>query len=269
MRVIPGTAAMADSEPGGTYASTPRESRFAIRPPSETMRASAALRSAGTMLMETATSGPPGLAWIWRPIMALAPAAVFARAAVCPAPPRRAPRHGIARPPPRATAHLAARATRPRLEPGASGCRRDLRPAYRDPGRTRAYRRGGPLSVPRPRAPHRQPTGPLPIPARPPAPARPTRTTGDGRPRPSPGGAASGDRTVPAEEDSPRGERSPRRGGWMPCTAGRWCRRWESMADSSVQTVVAINRVRRHYLEVAPELRPHFTLTDYDDPQGC
>jgi len=41
------------------------------------------------------------------------------------------------------------------------------------------------------------------------------------------------------------------------------------MADSSAQTVVAINRVRRCYLEVAPELRPHFPLTDYDDPQGA
>ena len=30
----------------------------------------------------------------------------------------------------------------------------------------------------------------------------------------------------------------------------------------NIRTVVAINRVRRYYLEVAPELRPHFTLSD-------
>jgi len=36
----------------------------------------------------------------------------------------------------------------------------------------------------------------------------------------------------------------------------------------NIRTVVAINRVRRYYLEVAPELRPHFTLSDRDDPQG-
>jgi hypothetical protein len=36
----------------------------------------------------------------------------------------------------------------------------------------------------------------------------------------------------------------------------------------NIRTVVAINRVRRYYLEVAPELRPHFTLSDADDPQG-
>jgi hypothetical protein len=32
--------------------------------------------------------------------------------------------------------------------------------------------------------------------------------------------------------------------------------------------VVAINRLRRYYLEVAPELRPHFTLSDNDDANG-
>jgi len=36
----------------------------------------------------------------------------------------------------------------------------------------------------------------------------------------------------------------------------------------NIRTVVAINRVRHYYLEVAPELRPHFTLSYYDDPQG-
>ncbi len=36
----------------------------------------------------------------------------------------------------------------------------------------------------------------------------------------------------------------------------------------NIRTVVAINRVRRYYLEVAPELRPHFTLSDADDTQG-
>jgi hypothetical protein len=36
----------------------------------------------------------------------------------------------------------------------------------------------------------------------------------------------------------------------------------------NIRTVVAINRVRRYYLEVAPELRPHFTLSDADDAQG-
>jgi hypothetical protein len=36
----------------------------------------------------------------------------------------------------------------------------------------------------------------------------------------------------------------------------------------NIRTVVAINRVRRYYLEVAPELRPHFTLSDNDDAQG-
>jgi len=36
----------------------------------------------------------------------------------------------------------------------------------------------------------------------------------------------------------------------------------------NIRTVVAINRLRRYYLEVAPELRPHFTLSDSDDAQG-
>jgi len=36
----------------------------------------------------------------------------------------------------------------------------------------------------------------------------------------------------------------------------------------NIRTVVAINRVRRYYLEVAPELRPHFTLSDRDDAAG-
>jgi hypothetical protein len=36
----------------------------------------------------------------------------------------------------------------------------------------------------------------------------------------------------------------------------------------NIRTVVAINRVRRYYLEIAPELRPHFTLSDRDDPAG-
>jgi hypothetical protein len=36
----------------------------------------------------------------------------------------------------------------------------------------------------------------------------------------------------------------------------------------NIRLVVAINRVRHYYLEVAPELRPHFTLSDRDDPVG-
>ena len=36
----------------------------------------------------------------------------------------------------------------------------------------------------------------------------------------------------------------------------------------NIRIVVAINRLRRYYLEVAPELRPHFTLSDSDDAHG-
>jgi hypothetical protein len=36
----------------------------------------------------------------------------------------------------------------------------------------------------------------------------------------------------------------------------------------NIRTVVAINRVRHYYLEIAPELRPHFTLSDRDDAAG-
>ena len=36
----------------------------------------------------------------------------------------------------------------------------------------------------------------------------------------------------------------------------------------NIRTVVAINRVRHYYLEIAPELRPHFTLSDRDDTSG-
>jgi len=36
----------------------------------------------------------------------------------------------------------------------------------------------------------------------------------------------------------------------------------------NIRTVVAINRVRHYYLEIAPELRPHFTLSDRDDAYG-
>lgn len=36
----------------------------------------------------------------------------------------------------------------------------------------------------------------------------------------------------------------------------------------NIRIVVAINRVRHYYLEVAPELRPHFTLSDRDDSVG-
>ena len=36
----------------------------------------------------------------------------------------------------------------------------------------------------------------------------------------------------------------------------------------NIRIVVAINRVRRYYLEIAPELRPHFTLSDRDDSEG-
>ena len=36
----------------------------------------------------------------------------------------------------------------------------------------------------------------------------------------------------------------------------------------NIRIVVAINRVRHYYLEIAPELRPHFTLSDRDDSVG-
>ena len=36
----------------------------------------------------------------------------------------------------------------------------------------------------------------------------------------------------------------------------------------NIRIVAAINRVRRYYLEIAPELRPHFTLSDRDDAFG-
>jgi hypothetical protein len=36
----------------------------------------------------------------------------------------------------------------------------------------------------------------------------------------------------------------------------------------NIRIVVAINRVRHYYLEIAPELRPHFTLSDRDDSSG-
>ena len=36
----------------------------------------------------------------------------------------------------------------------------------------------------------------------------------------------------------------------------------------NIRIVVAINRVRHYYLEIAPELRPHFTLSDRDDSLG-
>jgi len=36
----------------------------------------------------------------------------------------------------------------------------------------------------------------------------------------------------------------------------------------NIRCVVAINRIRHYYLEVAPELRPHFTLSPNDDTQG-
>jgi hypothetical protein len=36
----------------------------------------------------------------------------------------------------------------------------------------------------------------------------------------------------------------------------------------NIRIVVAINRVRHYYFEIAPELRPHFTLSDRDDPVG-
>jgi hypothetical protein len=36
----------------------------------------------------------------------------------------------------------------------------------------------------------------------------------------------------------------------------------------NIRCVVAINRIRHYYLEVAPELRPHFTLSPHDDPRG-
>src|SRR5919108_1909011 len=36
----------------------------------------------------------------------------------------------------------------------------------------------------------------------------------------------------------------------------------------NVRCVLAINRIRHYYLEVAPELRPHVTLSPHDDPRG-
>jgi hypothetical protein len=36
----------------------------------------------------------------------------------------------------------------------------------------------------------------------------------------------------------------------------------------NIRCVVAINRIRHYYLEVAPELRAHFTLSAHDDPRG-
>ena len=36
----------------------------------------------------------------------------------------------------------------------------------------------------------------------------------------------------------------------------------------NIRCVVAINRIRHYYLEVAPELRPHFTLSPHDDARG-
>jgi hypothetical protein len=36
----------------------------------------------------------------------------------------------------------------------------------------------------------------------------------------------------------------------------------------NIRIVAAINRLRRYYLEVAPELRAHFTLSDNDDAHG-
>jgi hypothetical protein len=36
----------------------------------------------------------------------------------------------------------------------------------------------------------------------------------------------------------------------------------------NIRCVVAINRIRHYYLEVAPELRAHFTLSPNDDTQG-
>jgi hypothetical protein len=36
----------------------------------------------------------------------------------------------------------------------------------------------------------------------------------------------------------------------------------------NIRCVVAINRVRHYYLEVAPELGPHFTLSPHDDTRG-
>jgi hypothetical protein len=36
----------------------------------------------------------------------------------------------------------------------------------------------------------------------------------------------------------------------------------------NIRCVVAINRIRHYYLEVAPELRAHFTLSPHDDTQG-
>jgi hypothetical protein len=36
----------------------------------------------------------------------------------------------------------------------------------------------------------------------------------------------------------------------------------------NIRIVAAINRVRHYYLEIAPELRPHFTLSDRDDAAG-
>jgi hypothetical protein len=40
------------------------------------------------------------------------------------------------------------------------------------------------------------------------------------------------------------------------------------LAIENIRCVVAINRLRHYYLEIAPELGPHLTLSPHDDAQG-
>ncbi len=40
------------------------------------------------------------------------------------------------------------------------------------------------------------------------------------------------------------------------------------LAIENIRCVVAINRLRHYYLEIAPELQPHITLSPYDDMAG-
>ena len=40
------------------------------------------------------------------------------------------------------------------------------------------------------------------------------------------------------------------------------------LAVENIVCIMAINRIRHYYFEVAPELEPHFTLSPFDDMQG-
>src|ERR1700730_12343921 len=46
---------------------------------------------------------------------------------------------------------------------------------------------------------------------------------------------------------------------------------FDRLLQLGIETIrlgLAVTRVRHYYLEIAPELRPHFTLSDRDDPVG-